>query len=168
MNCSKNLAITINGGSFPDLSYTSISGNAGTLAAATLNGYDLLVGLPLDGTKLGAGFDLIYTTKVNLPMPGYNISFQVDCTAAAADAGTYRVTINNIKVIVPTLSFPLTCVVNLNAVPQLTYDLSSNSGVDFVDIPIVNGDVLDITLGVDGANPPVDTYEVIATVMKLP
>lgn len=167
MTCSKNLAITINEEAWPDFLYTALSANADALQSASINSYDFLSGQPVNGDSMTNMVIIAWTVKPpDVLHPGYGIVFDGSATAAAENTGNYEVTVNSSNAVIPTLSFPLTCEIFLNAVSQMVYDLFNTTGPQSVVVPIAAGDVLSFVFGVDGNLAAADSYLVTISAVK--
>lgn len=165
--CEKGFSITVASGEFPDFIYTAVSGNAFTLTAATINGYDFLTpGQPPDGTALGSSVVTIWDV-IFIGIGGYTIAFRGAATAGAGDVGTYRVTIDNVTV-QPFSGFNNNEVtVLLNAVPQYVYNTNTTTGPLFVDVVVGVGDELSVFLAVEGVESPAGSFQITFNAVKL-
>jgi len=166
MICQKQFSMTIGNTSFPDFVFTDVFANNGSLSAATINGYDKLAAQPANGTHLGNSVATIWT--VDGSINSYTISYQCDAVASAADAGNWRITIDNDTLVPTTLSFPLGVYVYVNAVQIYFYEVNSTTGPLFVDTPLVNGDTLSFILAVDGVSAPAGSYQIDVSVAPAP
>lgn len=151
---------------WPHFLFTDLFANNTALSAATINGYDKLAGLPVNGTDLGAIVTTNWTVT-GLPT-AYTISYQCDSVAGPGDVGNWRVTIDNLNIVAATLSFPLGVYVYVNGVQIYFYEVDSTTGPLFVDTAIANGDTLSFILAVDGNAALAGSHQVTVTVTQLP
>lgn len=166
--CSKAFTMDVTAaGSFPDLEYTVLFANASALAVATVDGYNFVAGLPANGTLLGDSIVTAWTTNGNVS--GYTIAYQLAATAGAGDVGNWRVNIDNLNSITPTLSYPITVEVFLNGGSIYVYDLFATTGPLYVDTALANGDILSVILAVDGGiAAPIASHQVSISVVSIP
>lgn len=166
--CENDFIFTVEQ-SFPDFTFTDLGINLTQISAATINGLDLLAPDIITGDTFCSRSDIEFTTK-NSPPGGFNISFDASDTVEAGQDGTYRVFVDNAKLHLATLSPPanLLVLVYKNSIEVFRYELAFNTGQQFVDVPLSEGDVLEYIFTTDGVDPIVDTYNTSIWVEKLP
>lgn len=161
--CSKAFTIgSVAGG--PE--YTVRFANAGILQSATINGYDFTTGQPPDGTLLQWPVNVDWVVAANPPQIGYTIAFDLTFTSEAA---TYRFSVDNSAIVPNTLNTG-TVEVKVGAISQWIYDLSTTTGVGFVDIPLSAGESVEVIFSADGVTglpSPDGTYSTELSVQKL-
>lgn len=165
IECLRDFTLTAVG-AFPKFIFTDLFANNTALSAATIGGYDKLLGLPINGTDLGPSVVTAWT--VTGAATAYTISYQCDSPATAADAGTWRVTIDNLNIVAATLSFPLGVYIYKNFVQVYFYEVDSTTGPLFVDVILVNGDTLSYILAVDGNAALAGSHQITVSATKLP